>query len=431
MRIELCDMLRDPDRLADALKAELHGPHSAICGMATHTDEVRQGDLFVALEGNRESGTVYLDQALAAGAVGAVAPVRVRLPAGAMHFAVEDSAAALLRAAAYRRRRSRAFVIAISGSTGKTTAKEGIAALLAEKGEVSYTQGNFNSSVGLPLSLLSFAESDYFVLELGINHVGEMEPMARCVSPDLAVITNVGTAHLGQFGSVAVLTEEKLKLTAFLSDKGRCILPIGLQNEALPCLRERVLWNGKGGQLHLDNIVNHPNGLCGDLTVGDRVITNIGWPIPGKAGAAAATAIAGVGALLGMEDEILRRALWRAGEHTPRMKTRQIGGYVVIDDCYNASPDSVEGAVEILLYRAEGRPTAAILGDMLELGAHSRALHFRIGQAVARQGIRYLFTYGNEAVQYAAGAIAAGMPEDRVFCFEKSEVALVRLRVEF
>lgn len=421
MRIELCGLLRSTERLAEALGAEIRGPITPLCGIATHSDEVRPGDLFVALQGKNESGLAYLERAFLMGAVGAIAPRAACLPAEKLHLAVEDVAAALLHAAAYRRRMSRAFVIAISGSTGKTTAKEGIVALLRRKGSVCGTAGNFNSSVGFPLTLLSFEESDYFVVELGISHVGEMAAMASCAMPDLALLTNVGTAHLGQFGDRSILVAEKLKLTAFLSDRGKCILPISLQNEPLPCARERVLWHGAGGQIRLDNIVNTENGVRGDLTVADRVITNIGWQVPGRSGAAAATVIAGVGALLGIEDEALRHALWLAGERTPRMQMRWADGYLLIDDCYNASPDSVEGALEALFYRARGRQTVAVLGDMLELGAHSRALHLRVGRAVAEQGIGDLFTLGEQAKWYAEGAIGAGMSADRVFCFAKDE----------
>ncbi len=430
MRIELCTSLRAPRVLAEALGARVTGELREIRGIATDSREVRAGDLFVAIKGEHTDGGAYIPQALAQGAVGVLASCeRPPKPLQAAFFAVEDVIGALMRAATLYRAQSRAFVVAVSGSTGKTTVKEGIATVLSETGRTERTAGNFNSSLGFPLSVLSFEPAAFWVCELGVSHPGEMAPMARVAAPDLAVLTNVGHAHVGHFPSYAALLAEKADIAVALRPNGTVLLPSGLHGLQCPCPHATL--RRMGEDVRLERILMDRLGVRGDLIAADRVITNLTWPMPGRVGIAALTAIAGACVLAGAPDEDIRRGLLRAGAETPRMRCHRIGERLLVDDTYNASPEAVTGAVEALSHLAPHRPIVAVLGDMLELGGQSAALHFTVGESLAQQGVALLVTYGRQALHFVAGALSAGMPATRIFSFGAEErSALVRTLVK-
>ena len=431
MRIELCDMLREPALLAQAMQVEFFdtgdtfGESVVIGGIATDSREVEQGDLFVALRGERVDGASYLYDALSRGAVAVLTDRERAMPKERfLHFIAQDPVAALLRAAAWRRRQSDAFVIAVGGSTGKTTTKEALSVLLKEAGAVAHTVGNYNSTLGLPLSVLSFCEGcRFWVVEIGINHVGEMEEMVRVLSPDLAILTNVGTAHIGHFGDFSTLLCEKGKIASHLSKKGQLLAPIELPPNAFPCPRDRIrrVGNADNADFYMENVVMREKGIRGDLICPDRAITNLTWSVPGTVGLTTLTTVAAAAVLCGCGDEMVRNGLEKASMQTPRLHTFTVGERLVIDDTYNASPESVAGALEVLKYRAGARPRVAVLGDMLELGAHSEILHKTVGEAVFRSGISMLFTFGGKALQIARSAASCGMPTGAIFSFEETE----------
>jgi UDP-N-acetylmuramoyl-tripeptide--D-alanyl-D-alanine ligase len=431
MRIKLCEMLRDPVTLAEALQARLVdtsysiGEPTRIRGIATDSREVERGDLFVALKGEREDGAAYVFDALSRGAIGILsAPLASVANEHFLQFTTDDPVAALTHAAAWRRHRSDAFVIAVGGSTGKTTTKEALSLLLSEAGAVARTEGNYNSTIGLPLTMLSFKKGcRYWVSEIGINHVGEMEGMAQAVRPDLAILTNVGTAHIGHFGDFSTLLCEKAKIASALSSRGLLLAPAELPSASFPCSRDRIkrVGNSKNADFYMENVVMSEKGIKGDLICPDRVITNLNWSVPGVVGLSTLTTVAAAAVLCGCSDEMIRQGLEKASQQTPRLHTFSLVDKLVIDDTYNASPESVAGALEVLSYRGKGRPRVAVLGDMLELGAHSEMLHQAVGEAVAKAGLSMLFTYGDQALHVAKGAAACGMPLGAIFSFGRGE----------
>lgn len=423
MRVTLSKPFSDTKRLTKALGATLISGElpPVLRGIATDSREVRRGDLFVALHGQRVEGSEYLEQARRQGALALLVPQGTPIPADIACLTVDDTEAALLRAARERRRQAKAFVIAVSGSCGKTTVKEAVATLLSSRGRTERSRANFNSQIGMPLSLLSMEDCAHWVLELGINHIGEMEKMAAAVAPDLALLTNVGTAHIGQFGTYSTLLAEKAKIAVSLASGGRVLAPASLPQEAFPCSAGQIFTFGKGGFFHLENIRYSKRGTVGDLFCPDRVITNLVWPIAGQVGAATLEAVGALGVLLGLDANTIRAGLLQAGESTPRLALSMAGDRLLIDDAYNASPEAMLAALETLTLTAGRRPTVAVLGDMLELGRYARAFHYAVGRAVSERGIDYLFTYGTEGLEIAAGARDAGMACDRIFCFEEGE----------
>jgi UDP-N-acetylmuramoyl-tripeptide--D-alanyl-D-alanine ligase len=272
--------------------------------------------------------------------------------------------------------------------------------------------------------MLSFKKGcRYWVSEIGINHVGEMEGMAQAVRPDLAILTNVGTAHIGHFGDFSTLLCEKAKIASALSSRGLLLAPAELPSASFPCSRDRIkrVGNSKNADFYMENVVMSEKGIKGDLICPDRVITNLNWSVPGVVGLSTLTTVAAAAVLCGCSDEMIRQGLEKASQQTPRLHTFSLVDKLVIDDTYNASPESVAGALEVLSYRGKGRPRVAVLGDMLELGAHSEMLHQAVGEAVAKAGLSMLFTYGDKALHVAKGAAACGMPLGAIFSFGRGE----------
>lgn len=422
MRIALCEPFRAPAALASALGAEVIGVGaSEIGGVATHSTEVRKNDLFVALEGTRCNGATYAEEALSRGAAAVLAAADVPLDPAYPRFLCDSPIAALSRAAARWRRTHRGRLIAVGGSAGKTTVKEAVATLLSQRCSVARSEGNFNSTVGLPLSLLAFEQCDVWVTELGISHPGEMAALSRMAAPDLAVLTNVGRAHIGQFEDGAQLLKEKLKIAACLQKNGHFLIPFGLQLPFLPCEEKQIVRFGGAAPYRLVRVSNGESGVSGDLITPDRLITNISWPIAGEIGIAVLETVASIGVLLGLSDIEIRRGIALAAAETPRMRLVEAGGFCLIDDAYNASPEAMLRALEALKHRAGARPAVAVLGDMLELGSHSARCHREVGEAVAKSDISMLLTYGRAALEIARAARDAGMPPERILPFDSDE----------
>lgn len=430
MRVALADVMRQPDCFIAALGAiPVQGcVPSQIGGIATDSREVMAGDLFVALCGVRQNGAHFVNEALARGAAAVLCDADAEVASGEYSLLrVLDCKEALLSAAAVRRRTARATVIAISGSAGKTTVKELLATMLGEVGTVEKSNGNYNSTLGMPLSLLGMQEADYFVLEIGINHKGEMEPLARTLAPDIAVLTNVGTAHIGQYGDFSTLLGEKLKLSCGLDEKGVLFVPDSIPQAVLGGVGANVLRFGAstGSDVRVSRAFSHSMGVTADICTEKRAIHALSWHIPGSIGISCLAIAAGVGAHLGVSDEAIRRGVAKARVSSPRMHRIEVDGHILIDDTYNASPEAVVASIESLCYLSGNNPRAAVLGDMGELGDQAAALHRAVGSCAAHAGLLQLFLYGMHANDLAEGALAAGMPDHRVHIFfVGQEVAL-------
>lgn len=425
MRIELCREYREAGALAAALNGELRGEAATrICGIATDSAEVEQGDVFLALPGSKHNGWEYLDAASTRGAAGVILPraAGVSVTAG-FSIPVEDPFRSLLTAAAAHRARLSGKVIAISGSAGKTTCKEALATVLGESGRVCRSRGNFNSTVGMPLSLLSMEAADYYVLELGINHPGEMEEMSRALSPDLAVLTNIGSAHIGNFGSFSALVKEKLKIGVGMRGGGVLLLPEICKYPPICDGKTEVFYfgNGMNCDFRAENIHMDKNGVTLTFCHSEKRIPGLFWGIPGSMGVSVLLIAGAVAELCGVPEESLSRGISRASAFAPRMRRRSAGARLLLDDAYNASPETVSAALETLSYIAEKRQRIAVLGDMEELGEFSAALHAKVGECVGKSGVSILFTYGEKALDIAKGAVSAGLDGERVFSFLPGE----------
>lgn len=413
---------------------QLGATDASLCGVSIDTRTVAPAELFVAIRGPRHDAHDFLADALARGASGLLVE-RGRGPAdarGAVVLEVSDTTHALQELARGHRARFEGRVLAITGSNGKTTTKEMCAAILAIAGPCGFTQGNLNNQYGVPLTLLRRRPEDRaLVIEIGMNHRGEIAPLAALARPDVALLTNVGTAHIENLGSSDEIALEKGDLVAALAPSGVAVL--NAEDPRVLAQRERtrarVVAYGAGGDVRAEAIVSE-----GTRGVRFRLVAPHGSALVRVAGLArttvinalgAAAAALAAGATLAQVSEGLAR--WRppGGRMAPLVLRDDV---VVLDDTYNANPQSMEVALRSLAEIDVPARRLAVLGDMGELGHTARDAHRAMGRLVAELGLDFLFTLGPGAREIAAGATAAGMDAKRVHVSEDADETSLRVR---
>jgi len=408
---------------AAAMTGELHGPDGPVGGVSTDTRTLRPADLFFALKGERFDAARFLDQAYAAGAAGAVVD-RNSLPGAARTNAiivVDDARAALGRLAAAWRMRFTPALIGLTGSNGKTTVKDMIAAVLrsacTDPGHVLATEGNLNNDIGVPLTLLGLrATHRYAVIEMGMNHTGEIRYLTKLAAPDVALVNNAGTAHIGLLGSREAIAAAKGEIFEGLRASG--IAVINADDVFAP------YWRGLNEDRRIiDFGLDHPAQITGryrgHALRSEIVLKTPGaqsafvLPMPGVHNVRNALAAAAVGVALDVPAETTARALERFVGCEGRMqRLRAINGATLIDDTYNANPDSMVAAIAVLAQTSGKR--VLVLGDMAELGNDAPALHAQVGHAARDAGIERLFTLGELSRQLCAAFGRGGQHYTRI-----------------
>lgn len=403
----------------------LQGEQSArFDGASIDSRTVRPAQLFVAIRGPTHDGHLFLADALLAGAAGLLIE-RGQAPPGDARpglpiIAVDDTTRSLGALATGHRRGFEGPLVAITGSNGKTTAKEMCAAILSESGSCLKNRGNLNNQFGLPLTLLE-READHrsLVVEIGMNHRGEIAPLAAIARPNVAVITNVGTAHIEFLGSRDEIALEKGDLIAALDEDAVAVLNaddhrVMAQAERA---RARILRFGQHAEAEVraERITSlGERGFAFDLvTETDRIpvhVAGLGEPTVSNALAASAAALA-TGAPLRSVGEGLAHYRPMSGRMERVSLPRNI---ILINDTYNANPQSMEVALRSLADLKGASRGVAVLGDMGELGSSADAAHRAAGALVAELGLDFLFTLGRFATDIAEGATRAGMDPHRV-----------------
>jgi UDP-N-acetylmuramoyl-tripeptide--D-alanyl-D-alanine ligase len=391
---------------------------TSIAGAIVDSRRTLPGSLFVALRGERTDGHRYVDEALRAGAAAAVVDRPVTLPPGrdAALIQVADPLLALQELAAWWRARFTVRVVGITGSTGKTLAKEVVADVLSRGFRVLRNEGNLNSETGLPMTLLNLEPADEVaVLEMSMYTVGEIARLAEIARPEVGVVLAVHPTHLERAGSIERIAQAKSELPAALPADGLAVLnaddPRVAAMERATRATVRTFGLGAGAEVRATDVVSH--GAAGtDFTLvapwGTRRLRN---GTPGRHLVPHALAAAAVAEWFDLPLDEVAAAL-AAGSHAEhRMAIGETaGGATVIDDTYNASPISVRAALEFLAETriAPGRRRLAVLGDMLELGPDEEALHREIGALVATV-VDGLVAVGPRGAWIAEAARAAGL----------------------
>ncbi|HDZ59254.1 MAG TPA: UDP-N-acetylmuramoyl-tripeptide--D-alanyl-D-alanine ligase [Actinobacteria bacterium] len=409
--------------ICQACKGELlaGSPHLAVDTVSTDTRADPAGSLFIGLKGERFDGGDFAAEALERGAAGVLAEgaaarrLAAALPPGtggsAVIIAVADSRAALREIAALSARRSSARIVAITGSSGKTSTKDILFGLLRTQMPVVASRDSFNNEVGVPLTLLEAdSATEAIIVEMGMQEPGEIGELCRAAAPDFAVITNIGPAHLEYAGSMENIAAGKAEIAACLPPGGGLVVPFGetMLEPHLAGLDVEKITFGFDVQADIHPVSETVTGGSLHATI-DCAGREVEMEFNFAARHHLLNAMAALGAYMLMGQPLAAapdaaaaiRLSPRRGEHI-----QAPDGILLIDDCYNANPLSMESSLEYLLATAPGRRTVAILGDMGELGLRAEEYHRRVGGRAAALGVDLLVGVGPLAAAYVEGARA-------------------------
>ncbi len=427
-------------QIADACQGQLFGAsqvmEQTVSGVVVDSRMVEKNYLFLATVGERVDGHDYIDSAFDKGAL-AVVCEKVPNPCKGPYILVENSFQALKDIARWYRLQLDLKIVGITGSVGKTSTKEFISSVLAEKYKVLKTEGNFNNEVGLPLTLLRIREEhELAVLEMGISDFGEMHRLSEIAKPDIAVITNIGQCHLENLGTRSGVLKAKSEIFDYMSENGRVVvngnddllvtidevkgqrpLQFGIKpNAVVPVTQsDDPISSDQRDQLDVYASDIRSKGLFGSschIHIGEEVIyANI--PLPGEHMVLNALAAATVGKLLHLTSKEIAAGIEGVKPVGGRSNILQNNTITIIDDCYNANPVSMKAALD-LLYTADS-PKVAILGDMFELGANEYALHEEVGTYAVSKKMDLLV---------CVGKLSSHMYDGATNYLEKSNLAL-------
>ncbi len=390
--------------------------------VCTDSREADNTSMFVAIRGERVDGHSYISNVVKQGCRCVIAervPLDVK---GIAVILVQDSVRAIRDIAEYVKSQVDVKTVAVTGSVGKTTTKEFISAVLDRKYKLYKTEGNFNSTIGMPMSMLELSQkNDAAVFEMGMSGLGEIEYMSEAARPDIAVITNIGSSHLEALGSRENIRRAKMEITAGLKDGGTLFL-----NGDEPLLaghssdRYNTLYFGMKNDAcdyFASNIRNIDGGLVFDMKTPKGKFKNIEISVVGAHNVYNAMVAFTVGLGMNMNESDIRKGLLSYRAARMRQNIYTVGGVTVIEDCYNASPESMNAAINVLgdTARVKGGRMIALLGDMRELGDTTASLHAGVGSYLAQKHADYLFTYGELSENLADGALKNGMSEKHIF----------------
>ncbi len=415
-------------RIAEALGIGPVAAAGEAAGWSVDTRTLEAGDLFFALRGPNHDGHAYLAAAFEKGAVAAVVD---HVPEGAKPewtlLAVANTQQALEQLGAWARKEWGGNVVAVTGSAGKTTTKDIIAAFLEIHRAVGKTVGNLNNHVGVPLSILRIPETaEMAVLELGMNHAGEIAALTRIARPQVGVVTNVGYAHIENFGSVEGIAEAKGELIAGLGAEGIAVLNADDERVSRMAGRHtgRVITYGlsEKADVRARDVEYSAEGVrfrVGDVEIESRM--------SGRHGVLNLLAGIAVASVYGIGAEELREAA--RGFEPGAMRGRRIekNGIVHINDCYNSNPDAARAMLDVLA-DMPARRRIAVLGEMLELGGWSEPLHRDLGFYAARSGLHVLVGIRGAAKHAVDAFVEAGLPAGAAYFFEDPKEAGAWLR---
>lgn len=421
-----------PWRQEEIIKAtggEVLSPGSSLLfsGVSIDSRKISSGDIFVAIKGTSHDGHTFAGEVIKLGIKGLIVnrqeASRLRMEewekAGIFCAGVKDTVKALGDLAIFNRERAGVSVIAITGSNGKTTTRRMTAEVVSRRFETLSTAGNLNNEIGLPLTLLKLGSSHkWAVVELGMNHPGEIERLARISKPDIGIITNIGPAHLEGLKSLEGVMNAKGELIEGMKPEGTAIL--NADDEMVMTLARRtskkvfLFGLSENASVRACSVEVKRDATSFNLILPEETVP-VNLRVSGRFMVTNALAAASAGYLAGLSASEIRTGLENSIGEKGRMNVFELSkGITVIDDSYNANPGSMEVAIKTLSELKAGSRGVLIAGDMLELGVHSKKMHEKIGALCADSGIARLYAAGQFAEQIADGATSKGMSPSSV-----------------
>ncbi|SMO48105.1 UDP-N-acetylmuramoyl-tripeptide--D-alanyl-D-alanine ligase [Melghirimyces algeriensis] len=406
--------------------------HLLVHGVSTDSRTLKENQLYIPLTGTRFNGHDFLSDAVKRGAVAALWAKDVPVPKNrpVPLIVVEDTLKALQDLAAAYRQELGVKVVGVTGSNGKTTTKDLIGAVLGVRYRVHQTSGNLNNHIGLPLTLLSMPEdTEVAVVEMGMNHKGEIARLSQIAAPDFAVITNIGDAHLEFLGSREAIADAKLEIREGLSPDGILVM-----NGDEPLLRNRLTEEKRKvlkvgfESINDDRALGlQMDGLRGISFTSSATDTRFELDMMGRHNAVNALLAIHIGRLLGLTEAEIQKGLKQVQSSDMRLENLvAANGMTVINDAYNSSPSAVRATIDLITSLKDFQEKWVLLGDILELGENEEALHREVGHYAAEKGVSRLFTLGDRARWIGEGAQTAD-PRLPVVHFKTVEEASERL----
>jgi len=409
-------------------------PTGVFTGVSIDSRKINKGEFFVAIIGEKHDGHRFIREILQKDVRGFIIDQKhaaeFMLPEYSKQkstfIMVDNTTEALGRLAVFQRKRSGVRLIAVTGSSGKTTTRSLISSVMEQKFSTLSTMGNYNNEIGLPLSLLNLTEDhEWAVVELGMNHFGEIRNLARICLPDIGVITNIGPAHLEGVGSIEGVMRAKGELLSEIHPEGTAVLNaddpriLKLSQHAevsvlLYGFSEKAALRGtsfrqEGNRIRFTLILPDAETSLSLETCGDFMASN-------------SLAAAAVGYLAGLPASAIKEGLEKFQPIKGRMNVLKLKNDIhLIDDTYNANPDSVKGAIRSLVSLKKDKRGILILGDMFELGEHSEEMHKAIGEFAAAAGVSKLFAVGHFSELVAEGARSGGMARNSIVTASEKE----------
>jgi UDP-N-acetylmuramoyl-tripeptide--D-alanyl-D-alanine ligase len=411
--------------VADALGVSLPAnPDAMVTGWSVDSRTLQPGDLFFALRGPVNDGHAHVAEVFEKGAVGAVAEEAVGFEGRVLR--VDDSLHALQKLAGCGRREWRGDVVAVTGSAGKTTTKDVIAEMLATEMATAKNQGNLNNHVGLPLSLLRLEETARVaVLEMGMNHAGEIRELAAIARPDVGVVTNVGYAHIENFESIEEIAAAKRELVEALGDRGTAVLNADDERVAAFAAghhgRTILYGQSPAAQVRAEDV----EYARGDGSPGVRFrvgTTRFESALTGRHSVSNLLAGIAVAGVYGVPPDRLKEKVQELTPGKMRGERLQHNGVLIFDDSYNSNPDAVRVMLEVVR-DTPARRRIAVLGEMLELGRWAEPLHREVGNYAAVCGFDVLVGIRGAACYMVDAVKRAGLTADAAFFFDDPEEA--------
>lgn len=407
------------------------GNEKEICeNFSRDSREISKGDIYLGIKGEKINGSIFFEEAFLKGAKGAILQdIEINEEQKQKYedkfiILVEDTIKAMQEIAKYKRSLYNILAIAITGSVGKTSTKDMVASVVSEKYNTLKTQGNYNNHIGVPLTIFRLKNEEAMIVEMGMNHFGEISTLTNIAKPSIAVITNVGTAHIGNLGSRENILKAKLEILEGLSEDGHIVI-----NNDNDLLHKWYLENKDKYNIITYGIENESDYMAEQIVSREDgssfILKNsnkkIDVPVGGNHFVQNSLCAIAVGSILNIPIDKIAEGIKNFELTKKRMDITTINKNItIINDCYNANYDSMKAAIEYL-GNIKNRRKIAVLGDMLELGEYSKQLHEKVGEEILKNDIDILITVGKEAKYIAE--VAKQKMKDVIECETNEKAA--------